>query len=75
MPRVFTGPEFLDLITPLVPKLAFIEKCYSIGGPSEGILFMNLMEDGGSSRGGCPSDDPAHHLHCCMVDPEGNALP
>ena len=79
MPRVFfTGPEFLGLITPLVPKLTFIEKCYTIGGPSGDYLpFMNLMEKAEDlPEADVPSDDPCVIIYTAAVHgrPRGATL-
>jgi long-chain acyl-CoA synthetase len=80
MPRVFfTDPEFLDLITPLVSKFAFIEKCYTIGEPAGNYPpFNNLMEKAENlTEVDVLSDDPYVIIYwlLCMVDPEGQRFP
>jgi acyl-CoA synthetase (AMP-forming)/AMP-acid ligase II len=75
---IFVGSEFQTMVTPLISKFSFIEKCYAMGqGEGHFTAFDGLMENDGA----CPdlnvcSDDPYVIIHTAAVSgkPRGATL-
>jgi acyl-CoA synthetase (AMP-forming)/AMP-acid ligase II len=66
---VFVGPEFLNTMSPLIPKWGFLEKRYVMGQGEGGFAaFRELLDNDGASAEveGC-SDDPYVIIHTAAV--------